>query len=480
MGDLETLKDEVFEKLATLELEELTELTKGLSIGVPLKRVGKKTAVHRTVMQHLMSEDVQAAQDEGRDLFALAETLMDAMLAKRLPVALEAEEVKAEGSGEGGVLKSGSGSSQNGKETIKKETSAEQSTSSNTNSSSSFAGTTTSASQMEQLASILLQQLTNNVKNEKKAEVKTEVRRLTDFKVNGVVGNGEGQLDYAAVMYKIRDGKKKGYRPAEIMSGVIAAMKPGSELRRYFESTPDVTEENFMQMLKGHYDIVNATKVLTELTNTWQEPTQGEREFFAKMLRLKNTLVVVAEEEKFHMTHDMIYGTFKEAVSVGMRNMAVRLEFQPILEKRLPDEQVAIELNKIVTRDKEHRKKMGEKNLKAQSNLLDVDTVNQGVPQITTSKEDIILAELKNLSADVKTLATVKEDVKILGGRMDGYDKRLDAMEKRMSAGGLNSSNPYKNKRYIKCEACEKDGKWCTHCSKCGEGDHKRKDCQKN
>ena len=109
-----------------------------------------------------------------------------------------------------------------------------------------------------------------------------------------------------------------------------------------------------MQMLKGHYDIVNATKVLTEMTGTWQEPTQGEREFFAKMLRLKNTLVVVAEEEQFYMTHNMIYDTFKDAVLVGMRNIAVRLEFQPILERRLPDEQVSIELNKIVTRDKEH------------------------------------------------------------------------------------------------------------------------------
>ena len=115
------------------------------------------------------------------------------------------------------------------------------------------------------------------------------------------------------------------------------------------------------------------------------------------------------------MTHDMIYNTFKEAVSVGMRNIAEasrRAGGNP---------------------NKEHRKKMDEKNLKAQSNLLDVDTANQGVPQITTSKEDIILAELKNLSADVKTLATVKEDA---------YDKWLDAMEKRMSAGGPNSSNP--------------------------------------
>ena len=181
---------------------------------------------------------------------------------------------------------------------------------------------------------MLLQKMAGNVSaGGQPTEVRTEVRRLTDFKVNGVVGNGPGQLDYVALMYRIRDGKSKGYKAPEIISGVVAAMKPGSELRKLFESIPDITEEKFNQLLKGHYSIQSATNILTELTSCGQEPTQDVRDYVEKMIRLKNTLIVVAEEENF-MNADMIYDTFVNDVNVGLRSTAIRLELQPILQKK--------------------------------------------------------------------------------------------------------------------------------------------------
>ena len=101
------------------------------------------------------------------------------------------------------------------------------------------------------------------------------------------------------------------------------------------------------------------------------------------------------------MNEEMIYQTFIHAVNVGLRNTAVRLELQPILEKKLSDEQLSWELNKIVTRDEEHRKKMGSKN--AVVNLLDVEEVNVDSPRnvrfaqekvALNTKEDIFLAML--------------------------------------------------------------------------------------
>jgi hypothetical protein len=339
---------------------------------------------------------------------------------------------------------------------------------------------------MEQLATMLLQQMAANARVSADVqvparEVRTEVRRLTDFKINGVVGNGEGQLDYAALMYRIRDGKLRGYKPPEIISGVVAAMKPGSELRKLFESIPDITEESFNQLLKGHYDIQSATNILTELTSCGQEQTQGVREYVAKMIRLKNTLTIVAEEENF-MNADMIYDTFVSAVNVGLRSTAIRLELQPILLKKLPDETLSFEVNKIVSREKKHEMMMAAKGVKASANLLDVD---DNTPELVKkpyvkSKEDIILAKLDIVSSDLKVLATVKEDVKVLGNRMDGYDKRLEAMEQKIGVGNGNDDdkvNKYKNKKFVKCETCETEKKWCTHCNNCGEGGHKRRDC---
>ena len=158
----------------------------------------------------------------------------------------------------------------------------------------------------------------------------------------------------------------------EIISGVAAAINQGPELRRPFEITPDVKEEKFYSMLKSHYGIQSATKCLTELRGCGQEPSQVNTEYMMKMMRLKNTLLVVAEEEDFHMNDDMIYKTFIDAVSVELRYRVIRLELQPHLEKILEDEDLSWEVNKIVTRYEEHgRKTRGLKNVS--TNTLDVE-----------------------------------------------------------------------------------------------------------
>jgi hypothetical protein len=66
---------------------------------------------------------------------------------------------------------------------------------------------------------------------------------------------------------------------------------------------------------------------------------------------------------------------------------------------------------------------------------------------------------------------------------MDVHDKRLTAIEKKIDAVNVNDAeepNKYKNKKFVKCDTCESVFEWCTHCNKCGESGHKRKDCTKN
>ena len=524
--DFEMLKQDVWRKLPGLTLEELSEITTGLSLTVPPEKQDQQSAVYGAIVKHLMSDAVEEAADGGEAVFRLASGVIDQLLSQR---AVETEEVKADVKVEqvGRVLANGSGgstgptvpavavppstdstlvvSSTTTTMTTVATTAVTTTSSVSGNIVNSAAGgsanpsNSTAGGSADPTADLmrLLQRLIANPPRISTGEpsvpaVTNQVRRLTDFKIAGVVGCGVGQLDYAALMYKIRDGYAKGYRTPEIISGVIAAMKPGSELRRFFESTPNITEQKFNQMLKSHYDITNATKILTELSSCVQEPTQGEREYLVKMMRLKNTLIVVAEEEGFYMNEAMIYETFIHAVSVGLRNTAVRLELQPILEKRLPDEKLSWEVNKIVTRDEEHRKKMGSKN--ASVNLLDVGDVDDGSMNninvarekaSPSSKDDMILTELRNLSTDVKVLATVKEDVQVLTTRMDGYDKRLDDLAKKVSGeqkeGATNANGDKSKSTPTRCENCVTAAKkWCHHCTKCGESGHKRNNCPKN
>ena len=130
--------------------------------------------------------------------------------------------------------------------------------------------------------------------------------------------------------------------------------------------------------------------------------------------------------------------------------------------------------------------------MKANANLLDVEEQGTKFPtqenQCLSDREDVMMGKLDAMSADLKVLATVKEDVKALTGRMDVHDNRLTAIEKKLAGvntgkdddAELNNTNKYKNKKFIKCDKCEQEKKWCTHCNKCGKSDHRRKNCTKN
>jgi hypothetical protein len=199
MDHLETLK-KVFRKLSELDLEELTEVTEGLRLTVPPNRQGKRSSVHRTIVQHLMSDGVQDEDDEGEEVFQQTETLVDALLAKRTTV--DAKEVKVEVAGDTGGRVNSDGSGNSSGPTIVPPA-PPSSTTSSTTAVTPTTTTTTSTTPIDQLAAMLLQQLTNSVRTStgvQQTAVRTEVRRLTDFKINGVVGNGENQLDYAALM----------------------------------------------------------------------------------------------------------------------------------------------------------------------------------------------------------------------------------------------------------------------------------------
>ena len=511
MEDLDRVKGEVWSKLVGLTVEELTEITDGLSLTVPDGKKQMKSELYAAVVKHLMSDVVDQATDDGLQLFTLVNTIMDQVLLKRVKVEVPVTDGQQAGVDQGAGSSTGPtipapppGSTPavtdgvvlgatTSVTSVVANTSVPASTATSTISSSGgYAARTESA---VELATRLLASLSSgnarmstNVQSPVPVRQVPQMQRLKDFKINGVVGGGEGQLDYVALKYRIKEGKEKGYQLADIISGVVAALKPGSELRRFFEVTPNVSEEKFNRMLKSHYKIQSATNCLTELTSCVQEPTQGDREYMTKMMRLKNTLLVVAEEEGFHMNDEMIYKSFIDAVSVGLRNRGTRLELQPYLERRLEDEDLSWEVNKIVTRDEEYRRKMkGPKAVAA--NALDAEEVHYAVAKDKSlSKEDIIISELRNLSSDMKELKTVKEDVQVLQNRMDGYDRKLDDLTKKMETVGKDDKKdggdgPDKRKSRFdfRCEECQTANKrFCPHCNKCGEGNHKRKDCPKN
>ena len=91
--DFETLKQAVWKKLPEMTLEELTEITTGLSLNVPPEKQGQQSAVYGAVVKHLMSDVVEQATDGGEQLFKIANDVIDHLLSKRV---VETSEVKSD------------------------------------------------------------------------------------------------------------------------------------------------------------------------------------------------------------------------------------------------------------------------------------------------------------------------------------------------------------------------------------------------
>ena len=93
-------------------------------------------------------------------------------------------------------------------------------------------------------------------------------------------------------------------------------------------------------------------------------------------------------------------------------------------------------------------------------------------------------------SVVLKEMAKVADSVVGLTDNVVGLTDKLIKLEAKvcnMSTQGGNANNGEDQNednrrrdtrpRYIKCRSCEERRVYCTHCNKCGEGGHKRKDC---
>ena len=79
--------------------------------------------------------------------------------------------------------------------------------------------------------------------------------KLREFKIaNGTVG-AEGSLDYSDLVMQMKEGLSAGYSRKEVMSGVIRATKPGSELRKYLVRKSNLTYDDFKQTLCEFYNV---------------------------------------------------------------------------------------------------------------------------------------------------------------------------------------------------------------------------------
>lgn len=141
-----------------------------------------------------------------------------------------------------------------------------------------------------------------------------------EFKITGgTVGGGEGCLDYMSLSYQMQEGKAVKHTFKEIKGGVIRAIKAGSSLRRYLEGRSDITEENFIKVLRTHYNVKDSATTFNEMSNTVQEPTETEMNYTLRMMDLRNNVLTLSREEACPFEENLVRRRFFHSLSVGFR-----------------------------------------------------------------------------------------------------------------------------------------------------------------
>ena len=420
------------------------EVCNRAKIPIPPAKVGQRTSVYNLIMRYLTSEDIEESDDAG--LQQLQQ--MDGWLKDVLKDIDKKPDANLSKKGEAGGTSNGNKDASAG----------------NKDESPVASGS---------------QQAVNT---------RVELHKLREFKITGgSVGGSDNLLDYTSLSYQMQEGKALGYSSKEVMAGVIKAMKAGSSIRKYFEGLPGMDEEKFITILRSHYDVKDSITVFNDMSNASQEPTESESNFTLRMMDLRNKVLTLSREEACPMDENVVRRTFFHSLAVGFKRDTIRLELLNFLKDvNQRDEYLLKEISRVVAADRERTKKMkGGKH--GTTSVKSLDHVGIGGEK---NKENVLLAEIKQLSTKVNELSTVKEEIQELkkqmlqGGRIGNVVSCPDGGNQINGSGndgnqnrnGLPTRN-YRRTRFVKCDQCARTNTFCNHCFHCGSDQHKKIDC---
>ena len=445
-----TIEEEVLGSLPLLDVNQLKNVYAELNlpdIADPTKQV--KSNLLRKINNYLTSDEVDESEDSGLAHFQMIQTFMqtqDVRIKKEEPV------VEPENGTRGG-----------GAATLPKVAAA-------------AAGDTGKSSHTFAAESKSDGSFTTDL-----TTLKSVLKK--DFKVKGKIGS-PGQKDrmqFSQVAYCINNAEKKGYSEPEICAGVIEAMDSDISLKSYLEGKTDLTLAKLRKFLRGHFLEKDSTSLFSMLANASQQSSQSASDFVFDLMDLRQRVVFVSKESNsdVQFNESLVQTQFIRSLISGLRNDNIRNELKPAVKEDIDDDDLIELVNAAISSENERSSKQKKHALKV--NQLEAAAKGAGAegegsnpkkvqfPGVLKETPDYqahpstILKELREMKAQVNEMKVSKDE---LAFNFADLQKQLDQKPQRFRKYG--------------CPACRNDPNVrarCTHCFKCGAGDHKKQDC---
>ncbi len=429
MAELDVVKDEVFSKLPLLDIGQLGQCSVQLNLSIPANKIGKKTDVRSFILRHLTSEEVED-HDDVEEIFRSLLGSIEKILGDKTKTTVKKEPVKME-------------SAETGSKTVDE-----------TNSKVSTDGTSTSSDTDDN----------NNVVTPIIAggTARVELSRFKEFKVKVGTFGGDCKVNYKSLLYQIEEAKSLKHTDREIVSGIIGGMKTDSALQNYFQGKFNWTLEKSLTYLQNICDVRESTTLLDQMGDTIQEPTETEMNFLLRMMGLRDDIMNITKEEEDPLSERRVQKKFLRALSVGFKKDTIRLTLGPLLKTgSVADHVLMKEVKQAMALQKENEEKTKKG---VACNSLNANETGKNFQKAVA--EEVMLKAITALTDKMEKIETKVNSITNVSN-----DRAND------NAAGGGGRNRCANKRFIKCGKCEERRVYCTHCSICGQGGHKRRDC---
>ena len=464
------MKEEVFSKLPQLDLGQLGQCGVQLNVTIPPAKMGNKTAVRSMILRHLTSEAVEDAEDV-EEVFQALLVLVDRLLGPVIAPVIAAEVAKTETTDTNTEAVEDENKSTEGK--IKMESKVDEG-----KGETSYAAAT--GNQIDE----------KTITTHSTGTTRLELSRFKEFKVKPGTFGGDNKLNYKSLVYQIQEAKSLKHTDREIVSGIISGMKADSALQNYFQGKFNWTLDSCLTHLQNICDVRESTVLLDLLRDAAQgdtDPKETEMNFLLRVLGYRDDIVEVSKDEEEPISEAAVQKKMFRTLSVGFKKDTIRLMLGPLLKTgKVEDHVLMKEVKQAMALQKEsedkssggnscnnlnaskmaQRSEMDEKVLKLLDKLdsrmgkmeVQVNTINEKQQQYNNNNHNNNNHNDNNNSTATTTTTTGE------GARRGGGGGN----------GGGGGGNRY---RFIKCTSCEERRVYCTHCSLCGKGGHKRRDC---
>ena len=281
-----------------------------------------------------------------------------------------------------------------------------------------------------------------------------------EFRMTGSITDDISKsMKYLDICRQVADGRNKGYRDEEILSGLRRAVATGA-VKTVIDSQTNASLEEILLFLRSFLKERTPAELHNDLSQMSQKESQTAISFFMEALQTRQ-LIVVGSQVEGTVSYDpaLVKSTFLHTIRTGLRDETVRAHMLPLLSDANPvdDNTLIRELHRAVGEAEERLKKLQESHHQKKSSAK--------VNVVETSPELAMI--MKKLEESQAQMMENKNQMKVM-------QEQMAEIMKKETGGKAPFWRPG-------CDACKANNQSssCRHCWKCGEDEHKAQEKDK-